>query len=105
MSYRNIADIRKGLKFQNPGFLNVINFLKNIRQHQPVTVFILCKEMDMPLERVHIYLDFLIAHDLIAMPTSGYNSERDNRYLTLSDRGENMMFLFKYPPDSLRLAL
>lgn len=104
MSYWNIADVRKGLKFQNPGFLNVLNFLKNVRQRQPITVFILCKEMDMPLERVHIYLDFLIAYDLIALPTGGNNPERDNRYLKLSNRGEKILGLFKNPPSHLRLV-
>ena len=104
MSLWNIADIRKGLKFQNPGFLNVLNFLGNIRKRQPITVNILCKKMDMPLERIQIYLDFLIAHDLVAMPTSGYISEPENRYLRLSKRGEEMLGLFEDPPDFLQLA-
>ena len=104
MSYWNIAEIRKGLKFRNPGFINVLNFLENVRKRQPITVFILCKEMDMPLERVYIYMEFLIAHDLIALPKGSKNPERDDRYLRLSNRGEKMLGLFENPPEYLRLV-
>lgn len=100
MSYQNMMDIRKGLKFENPGFLNVISFLFNIRKHQPVTVENLCKEIDMPLERVRTYVDFLVAHGLI-MPVSGYWAKYNARAYALSIRGEDLKASFQNRPKTI----
>ena len=98
MSRTDYLLIKKGLKFDNPGILNLVTFLRQIEKLQPVNAKEICDEMKGNLERINQYINFSLAHDLIGVNTYGriWGDKPTVKY-SLTNKGALLLESFKKP--------
>jgi len=88
MSRQDFIMMRKGLKYDNPGVLNVFTFLRQVEKLQPVNAIELSEERKSNLERVNRYVNFCLYHSLIKINSYGRIwGESPNVRYSLTKRG------------------